>query len=115
MELIGGVNGSQMGWKEEEEKIDGDGRHLLRRFFFCEVGAASPPSTCGAFRCSTSERRLTDTHCSGRFSYCSAFLYRWCFFIFIFFIFYWCQFVASHFSWARGGGNPAEKEKNLKP
>lgn len=36
VEVIGGVNGSQMGWKEEEEKIDGDGRHLLRRFFFAK-------------------------------------------------------------------------------
>jgi hypothetical protein len=29
-----------MEWEKKEEKIVGGGRHLLRRFFFCEVGGS---------------------------------------------------------------------------
>jgi hypothetical protein len=106
-----------MGWEKKEEKLGGDGRHLLQRFFFFAKWARPHRlPLVGLCRCIASECRLTVAHCSGRFSYCS---FLWCrsiFLFFFYFIFCPCQFVALPFSWARWGVNPAEKrKKNLKP
>lgn len=93
-----------MGWEEEEEKIDGDGRHLLPPLFFSGWERASPPTQCGGWPAQASMQR------------CALFFLR-LFFSVLRFVHSFsglscrlCLFAASTQVWAVGGRSGWQKK-----